>query len=151
MSSYLTFYGVPKLKKVEEKGDDYGKKVEDPNAEPVEIVSFSRNNDIYRYFNDNLNIPFCSDGMKYGDITPNDVDTVENDIKSDIKRSEDRLKEYEKYAGQNQEYIMEILNIKEYLEDLYRALHYTEFVGFIVNEASGEYCGSFTKIVANVG
>jgi hypothetical protein len=143
MSSYLTFYGIPKSK-------DNDGEVENKDKSPVALDSFSRNNDIYRYFDENLDIAFCYDGEKYSDITQSDVDTVESDILNDIRSSEKRLIEYEKYAGGNPDYVSEILSIKEYLEDLYRALHYTEFIGYIVNEASLKYRGGFEKIVANI-
>ena len=149
MSSYLTFYGIPKLE-TENKEGLVEPKTEDTNAKPVAIVSFSRNNDIYRYFDENLNIAFCFNEDKYSEISGADVNKVESDIQNDIRMSEKRLYEYEKYAGNNPEYIQEILSVKEYLEDLYRVLHYTEFIAHIVNEASFKYKGGFTKIVANI-
>lgn len=150
MSSYLTFYGVPKLE-VENKECETQKVVETPYTKPVAIVSFSRNNDIYHYFNENLDIAFCYEEEKFSDITNADVDKVEADILNDIRNSEKRLSEYEKYACSNPDFISEILSVKEYLEGLYRTLHYTEFVNHIVTEASFAYCGGFTKIVANIG
>ena len=150
MSSYLTFYGIPRLES-DDRNDEIKEKVEDKDAKPISIVSFNRNNDIYRYFDENCNIAYCYDSIKYSDITSSDVSVVESDIKNDIMSSEKRLHEYEKYAGSNPDYVQEILSIKEYLEDLYRALHYAEFIGYIVSEAELKYRGGFTKIVANIG
>ena len=38
MSSYLTFYAVPK----------------EEGTKPISLISYSRNNEIYQYFNDNI-------------------------------------------------------------------------------------------------
>ena len=148
MSSYLTFYGIKKEKKMEnqEKSGD----TTDVKEEYIDIVSFSRNDDLYRYFDENMNIAFCYEGVSYTPITTRDVDKVIDDIKNDISHSEKRLFEYEKHAGENTDLIHEILSVKEYLEDLYRVLHYTEFVGHIVYDASLEYGSGFSGIVANI-
>ena len=80
-----------------------------------------------------------------------DVEGVKCNIMEDIRSSEKRLNEYEKYASSNPDYIPEILSVKEYLEDLYRALHYAEFIGYIVSGAEYRYGSSFSKIVADIG
>ena len=149
MSCYLTFYGVP----VKPKNND-GEVVEnesDIDKKPIAIVSFSRNDDVFRYFDENCSIHYTYNNVKYTDINDSDVDAVEKDINNDIRSSEKRLLEYEKYASSNSDYIQEIISIKEYLDDLYRALHYVEFIGKIVREAGYSYSGGFDKIVANMG
>ena len=143
MSCYLTFYGVPKV--------DLVKKEDGSEIKPIPIVSFSRNNDIYRYFDENCNIYFCFDKTDYTEINDSHINLIENDIKEDIRKSEKRLTEYEKVAHDNPELVNEIISIKEYLEDLYTALHYTEFISFMVNECSSYTTIGFSKIVANLG
>lgn len=106
MSSYLNFYA-------KFKGDD----------KKHYIVSYSRNNEIYQYFNENLNIAYCGDEMKYTEITINDIELVLSNIKEYIDKWKARLQEYEKYAARNQEYIDEIIQMKEYIADLYETYY----------------------------
>ena len=152
MSCYLNFYGVPC--KPRENGDDEDllpKAELDETKKPICIVSFSRNSEIFQYFDENCSIHFCYNETKYTDIEESDVDRVIGDINNDIRSSEKRLAEYEKYAGSNPDFIQDILSTKEYIEDLTRALHYAEFIGHIVRDASLAYSDGFGKIVANMG
>lgn len=144
MSSYLTFYGIPKIDNGEKENNN------DINTSPIAIVGFSRSSDVYRYFYENCNIASSYDEEKYSEITQSDINNVESDILDSIRFSEKRLNEYEKYANGNPEYISEILNIKEYLESLYKVLHYVEFIEYIVTDAELNYGSGFTKIMANI-
>lgn len=101
MSSYLTFY-------VQHKGDD--------KKHP--IVSYSRNNDIYQAFDENLHIAFCYNEIKYTELNEEDIILVLDNIKNDISKAEGRLQKYEKYANGNSECIEEIIQIKDYISDL---------------------------------
>ena len=146
MSSYMKFYGVPRDRS-KESGDG---KVENKDAKPVNIITFSRNDDVYRYFDENCNIPYCYDKTTYRDITSDDIDRVVCDIRGDISSTEKRIAEYSKYADKNEQYVLEIISSRDYLEELQKTLHYVEFIGLIVAEAEDKYCGDFTKIVANI-
>ena len=115
---------------------------------PHEIISFSRNSEVYSYFNENLNIPYSYNSEKYLTLSESDVDRVEDDIKKDIENTKKRIAEYEKHAASNQEYIEEILSSKEYLDELVQALHYTEFINLLVIETS--YDGSFNEILVKI-
>lgn len=101
MSSYLTFY-------VQHKGDD--------KKHP--IMSYSRNNDIYRAFDENMNIAFCYNKIVYTELTEGDITLVLNDLRKDIDSAEKRIQEYEKHANGNPECIDEIIQLKEYVKDL---------------------------------
>lgn len=144
MSCYLTFYGVPRKSKENEHQEQNEEK-------PIKIVSFSRNNEIYRYFTENIDIYYCYEETKYTDLSDDKITNVIEDINNDIRSSEKRLYEYEKYVSTNPDYIQEILSIKEYLEDLNRALHYTEFIQHMVYGCDYEYSNCFEKIVCNLG
>lgn len=134
MSSYLTFY--LKVKEVEK---------------PVSLVSYSRSTDIYQYFSENINPAFIGmdDETKYTELKQTDVDLVIEDMNNDIGKAKKRIEEYEKHAGGNQEIIEEILNWKEYIEDLEYWVHKVEFIKELVVESSYSFC-SYDKILCNV-
>lgn len=106
MSSYLSFYIVPRRKSDKE-----------PKRH-ILISSYSRNSDIYKAFEENISIVWSGDGNKYTTLTQDNVNLVQNDLANDISKTKDRLVEYEKYASSNPEYIQEIIETKEYLSDL---------------------------------
>lgn len=135
MSSKLKFYKLS---------------IQDNDSEKVtQIISFSRNDDIFNYFYDNCNIQDSYSGMKYSIISESDVEKVVNDINDDIRSEEKRLSEYEKYAMRDPKYIDDILAMKEHIGDLSRTLHYAEFIRMMVYQ-SNFLCDSNDKIVANI-
>ena len=134
MSSYLTFY----IKTKEE------------NSKPLHLVSYSRNTEIYQYFYENINPAYIGlEEIKYTELSVSNVDLVINDMLNDIGKARKRIEEYEKHAGGNQEIIEEILNYKEYIEDLEYWLHKVEFIKDLVQEASYDWT-SYDKILCNV-
>lgn len=135
MSSYLTFY----IKTKEE------------NSKPLSLISYSRNTDIYQYFDENVHPAYIGmdEDTKYTELSKNDVDLVIEDMENDIGKTKKRIEEYEKHAGGNQEIIEEILNWKEYIEDLEYWLHKVEFIKDLIEEASYSWT-SYDKILCNV-
>lgn len=135
MSSYLTFYLVPKKE----------------GSEPISLISYSRNSDIYQYYYDNANPVFIgnNDETQYSEVTLEKIDCVLNDLKNDINRALTRVSEYEKQAAGNMEIIEEIINQKEYISDLQYALHKLEFIRDIVEESTYSYA-DFNKVLCNV-
>ena len=116
MSSYLNFY-IPKGNIEEEK--------------PLLLTSFSRSNELYSIFYDNLNIAFTGDEEnKYTKL-----DVMDTSINSVSKR----ITELEKYANGNYDIISEILNLKDYLEELKENRDYVRFIAFIVADTT-LYC-----------
>ena len=94
MSSYLSFYLVPR-------------------AHPEEkllLQSFSRSNEVYQRFSDNLNIAYAGNEEKYTKLTISDVESVIQDIDADITKAETRRTEYEKFCYGNPESIEEIIS-----------------------------------------
>lgn len=119
MSSYLTFYAVPKAEGIK----------------PIALISYSRNTEIYQYFNDNLVIAYMGmEDCQYTELTSDKVRIVLDDVIRDISRTEKRIFEYEKYAAGNSEIINEILSLKEYLETLYYCRSRIEFIQEIVED-----------------
>lgn len=134
MSSYLTFY----IKTKEE------------NSKPLRLISYSRNTDIYQYFCENVHPIYIGlEEIQYSELSINDVELVIKDMENDIGKAEKRIEEYEKHANGNQEIIEEILNWKEYIEDLEYWLHKVRFIKDLVQEASYSWT-SYDKILCNV-
>lgn len=137
MSSYLNFYYVLK------EGD----------SKPLNFMSVSRSSELYSYFHDNLNVPWCGsdDDEKFSKLSRNDVKIVMDDLNGAIKKTRNRLVEYEKYAGSNPDYIDEILSSKEYIEELEYVLSQVMFFDELLNDIEFNCCNSFKEIVMNIG
>lgn len=134
MSSYLTFYILPK----------------EENSKPIALLSYSRNTDVYQYYNDNANPPFIGlEEPQYGEVTLEKMDWVLDDLKTDIDRALTRVSEYEKHVSGNMDIIEEIISQKEYIKDLQKALNKLEFIRDIVEESTHSWT-SFSKVLCNV-
>lgn len=131
MSSYLSFYLVPK-------------------AHPEErllLQSFSRSNEVYQRFFDNLSIAYASNEEKYTKLTVSDVESVIRDLDDDIAKAEARRVEYEKFCHGNSELIEEMISTKEYIRDLQSTRDYISFIRDIL--ADLDYSG-FSDVLCNV-
>lgn len=107
MSSYLSIYIVPKRKSNKEE------------KKHIMVAAFSRNSEIYQYFNENIHPAFIgSIKPNYTTITRKSISDVVVDLNKDINSSKDRLAKYEKYAKDNPDYIQEIIELKKYISDL---------------------------------
>jgi hypothetical protein len=135
MSSYLTFYLVPKAE----------------DSKPLDLISYSRNTNVYQYFDEVLHVAYIgnSDEKQYTELDTSKVDRVLEELKNDISKAQKRMAEYEKHANGNTEIIEEVISQKEYIEDLEWALHKVEFIRDIVVEATYSYC-DYNKVLCNV-
>ena len=128
MSSYLSFYLVPK-------------------AHPEErllLQSFSRSNEVYQRFFDNLSVAYAGNEEKYTKLT---VESVIRDLDDDIAKAEARRVEYEKFCHGNSELIEEMISTKEYIRDLQSTRDYISFIRDIL--ADLDYSG-FSDVLCNV-
>ena len=137
MSSYLSFYIVPKRKSEEEQ------------KQYIILTSYSRNYDIYQYFNDNLNVAYAGNEDKYTTLTAEDITLVINDFKRDIDNASKRLIEYEKYAPNNPEYIDEIIELKKYIEDLQYWKDKTSFIADMIEDTEF-YSSGVEEVCCNI-
>lgn len=131
MSSYLSFYLVPK-------------------AHPEErllLQSFSRSNEVYQRFFDNLSITYAGNEEKYTKLTVSDVESVIRDLDDDIAKAEARRVEYEKFCHGNSELIEEMISTKEYIRDLQSTRDYISFIRDIL--ADLDYSG-FSDVLCNI-
>ena len=74
MSSYLTFYIVPK----------------EEGSKPIALLNYSRNNDIYQYFVDNVRVAFVGmeENPQYTELTEEKIDWVIHDLKYALSETE---------------------------------------------------------------
>jgi hypothetical protein len=125
MSSYLNFY-IPKGNIEEEK--------------PLLLTSFSRSNELYSIFYDNLNIAFIgNEENKYTKLEYSDLEHILDVMDTSINSVSKRITELEKYANGNYDIISEILSLKDYLEELKENRDYVRFIAFIVADTT-LYC-----------
>ena len=131
MSSYLSFYLVPK-------------------AHPEErllLQSFSRSDEVYQRFFDNLSVSYAGNEEKYTKLTVSDVESVIRDLDDDIAKAEARRVEYEKFCHGNSELIEEMISTKEYIRDLQSTRDYISFIRDIL--ADLDYSG-FSDVLCNI-
>jgi hypothetical protein len=135
MSSYLTFYIVPK----------------EEGSKPIALLNYSRNNDIYQYFVDNVRVTFIGmeENPQYTELTEEKIDWVIHDLKSDISKAQKRVEEYEHHVDGNMDIIEEIISQKDYIDDLKYALSETEFIKQFVTEATHSW-SDYNKVLCNV-
>lgn len=135
MSSYLTFYIVPK----------------EEGSKPISLLSYTRSSDVYQYYKDNAHPVFIGndDEPQYSEVTLEKMDWVLDDLKRDIDKASTRMSEYEKHAAGNTDIIEEIISQKEYISDLQYALTKLEFIKDIVQEATYSWT-DFNKVLCNI-
>lgn len=119
MSSYLTVY--VKLKNVEK---------------PAPIISWSRNNDVYQAMYHNVAYIGNGDEWQFSDLTEEVINDAIDQINNNIKKFKSYLDEYGKHAGENEDYIHSIIEIKEELGYAEHAIRELEFLRSIVQEVS---------------
>lgn len=150
MSSYLNFYLKPKenKKRYTEEGEVEVKLTQ----EPLLLLSYSRNTDVYQSFDENLNIAYAGNEDKYTELTVKDCDEVINDVKNDIEKTERRLEISYKIAKQNinDDLFSDIHSMEEYLDDLKRNLNELNQITNIVSEIENGYT-DFEKVMINIG
>ena len=141
MSSYLTFYLVPK-------GE---------NKKPLALISYSRNSDIYQAYYKNANPAFYGNGDEpnYTELTKDLSHYVVNELREDLnnyeKSHEAKVKALQalpKLEGEAlEEYLQETTSTLDYINDLKDTLKLVEFIDDIVNDL--EY-SDFEKVLINI-
>ena len=156
MSSYLTFYLVPKKTK---KRYDFNKddghtetEVELSTGTPLALVSYSRSNDIYRAFNETLNPAYAGMEEKYTELTTDGCKRVIEDLESEIKSTEKRLAiNYKmlKEGGYSSELWEDIHSMEDYLSEQKETLESIKNICSLVYECTEGY-NDFEKVLINV-
>lgn len=87
----------------------------------IEIASFSRNSDIYSAFRDSgISYAYPDGKTPPSKMKEEDFNQVLEDLKDSIEKSRKRLSDYEIYVKDKPEYVEEITELKEYLEEQIR-------------------------------
>lgn len=156
MSSYLTFYLVPK--KTRKK---YNFNAEEGNTEteielskglPLVLASYSRSSDIYSAFNDVLHPAYAGMEEKYTELTTDGCKRVIDDLESEIKSTEKRLEiDYKmlKESGYSSELWEDIHSMEKYLLEQKDTLSEAHYIRNIVEECTNGY-NDFEKVYINI-
>jgi len=141
MSSYLTFYLVPK-------GE---------NQKPLSLISYSRNSDVYQAYYENAHPVFIGNGdeSNYTELTKDISHHVVNELREDLNKYEKSheakvkaLQALPKLEGEAlEEYLQETTSTVEYINELKDTLKLVEFIDGIVNDL--EY-SDFEKVLINI-
>lgn len=156
MSSYLTFYLVPKKtrKKYDFNKDDGHTEIEVElsTGTPLVLVSYSRSNEIYRAFNETLNPAYAGMEEKYTELTTDGCKRVIEDLESEIKSTEKRLEiDYKmlKEGGYSSELWDDIHSMEKYVSEQKETLESIRHICSLVNECSNGY-NDFEKVLINI-
>ena len=141
MSSYLTFYLVPK-------GED---------KKPLALMAYSRNSDIYQAYYENVHPVFSGSGDEpnYTELTKDLSNYVVNELREDLNKIEKSheakikaLQALPKLEGETlEEYLQETTSTIDYINDLKDTLKFAEFINDIVSNLK---YSSFEKILINI-
>ena len=141
MSSYLTFYLVPK----------------DEDKKPLALMAYSRNSDIYQAYYENAHPAFYGNGDEpnYTELTKDLSHYVVNGLREDLnkceKNHEAKVKALQALpkleGGALEEYLQETSSGVEYINDLKDTLKFANFIDDIVSDL--EY-SDFDKVLINI-
>lgn len=156
MSSYLSFYLVPKKTKTkygydEEKGHTE-EEIKITEGEPLLLMCYSRNNDVYQAYNDTLNPAYAGMEEKYTELTYEDAKRVVSEFESDVKKTEKRLEiayKMLKEGGYHDDLYSEIQSSESYLEEQKESLEELKFIANLVYEATQSWT-NFEKVLINI-
>lgn len=141
MSSYLTFYLVPK-------GE---------NQKPLAFISYSRNSDIYQAYYEHANPAFYGNGEEpnYTELTEelshHVVDELRESLDKYEKNHEAKIKALQalpKLEGEAlEEYLQETSSGVDYINDLKDTLRFADFIDDIVSDLE---FSEFDKVLINI-
>ena len=121
-------------------------------------MSFSRSNELYRAFNEELNIAYIGTGdeYEYSEITLQDAERVVAAVKRDIESTENWLKNkavaFNTIENPNKEaiedYISDYASMNEYLQEQKETLSNVESIRDMI--ANMDYGDFEQKLLANI-
>lgn len=156
MSSYLTFYLVPKKTK---KRYDYNNEngnteieIKLSEGQPLSLCSYSRSSNVYQAYNETLNPAYCGDEDRYTEVSYDDAQRVISEYKKDLEHAKKRLEiDYKmlKEGGYSSELYEDIHSIEAYLREQRECISELENIANIVYEVS-EGFHDFEKVLCNI-
>ena len=88
MSSYLTFYLVPKKTRTKHNDDGTSEEIEISKGVPLSLMSFSRNSNVYQSFYEYLHPVYIgNDEPKYDELDVKDIDIIIERLKDELDES----------------------------------------------------------------
>lgn len=132
MSSYLNIYLI-----------------DNKTKEKRRLYSCSRNSDLYRAFNENLNVAYYGENCDTTELRIDDFLKVIADLNIQQEKIKKQITEYEKYAVSNTDLIANILGLKEELANIKGTLRDVEFLKDIFLDCTSGYT-DFEGICINV-
>lgn len=132
MSSYLNIYMQPK------------------NSNKLLLIAdYSSCSEIYTMFREYLNVPWTSTD-EYRQLSSKDLEPVIEAIQAQIKKIDSRISEYEKHAGKNPDYIEEILENRELVEELTYQLHFCIYLRQVIKGAEDKDYIELSRVFVNI-
>lgn len=133
MSSYLNFYlRCKETKKLRH------------------LFSVSRSHPVYQAFNENLQVPYSSNGPETTKrLWAADVTKVINDLDSDAADCDKRVKYYERYVKDNPEYVEDIIALKDSKKEYLETAEQLSLIEIIATECE-ENSSDFEFICVNI-
>ena len=152
MSSYLTFYLVPKKSKLKYDPDknDYVKI--DLMDEPLSLMYYCRSSEIYQTYYENLHPAYIDTEEKYTELTYEDAKRVVREYESEIEKIKKRLEiDYKmlKEAGITDELWDDIHSMEEYLDEKNDCLKDLKYIAELVYTVT-EDISDFEKVLINI-
>lgn len=120
MSSYLNLYLRTKTK-------------EDAPSKDLLFMSFSRNTEVYQYFDEEISNLYSSSG-EVTKITEEAVSNIMKTLETAIKRQQEFYKIYKECKE-----VQSAIESSEYIEELQDTLHKFEFISSILFDCSLDY------------
>ena len=147
MSSYLTFYLVPKKTKNRHDGIE----VELSTGTPLQFLSYPRNSEVYQQFNDSLNVAYIDSSEGYTELTIDKCKAVIDNLKGKIKSFKHSLEINYKIlkANYNFDLVTEIHSVEDHILELELALNTIKHIYNIVYECTSGY-NDFEKVLINI-
>ena len=156
MSSYLTFYLVPKKtkKKYDFDKDDGSTEheIELSKGEPLVLTSYSRSSDVYQAYNDTLHPAYCGMEDKDTELSYEDSQMVVRDFEKELNKTKEHLDvDYKmlKEGGYSSELWEEIHSWEKYVKEQSSTLEVLKFISSLVYEVYEEWT-DFEKVLINI-
>ena len=150
MSSYLTFYLVPKKTRTKYNDDGTTEEIEITKGEPLALLSYSRNSNIYRVIKEELNPVYIGmEEPQYSELTVADMHTVIRHYQEDIEKSK-RVYDSKLEVISNvktKDYIQDLIDDKELIKEMEETLVTLKYLRYLVEEI--EY-SDFEKVLINI-
>ena len=154
MSSYLTFYLVPKKTRVVYKEGKGEEEVKVSEGIPLPLIIYTRSSNIYQLFYEKIHPVYAGLEEKYTTLTIEKMkdllNTYRREISEDEKHYENKIQVIRELGGN-----LETVNINELIEDSNlikekkETLVELEFISSLVHDVEFGYTG-FEKVLINI-